>query len=152
MNGILMGDAVSEGSRQERSNAITDTKADSTACFHKGNASDILSRCQTIAIDMGNKPAFIGLILPNSHGGATPQVAKAILHDAANHLANQGLSTGIGHEVGFLAIIEQEPRICSCQNTAVSVFIERSHALSLQQHLPAIRPERVVLRVVTAQV
>ena len=101
---------------------------------------------------MANKTSFIFLILPDAHGSATPQVAELILYDTINHLVCQSLSLLEGHDILFAFVISVQARIRTYQHLMITVLIEICHGFPLHQHLPSIRSEHIVIRIIAAEV
>ena len=59
----------------ERGDAVAGTEPHPViGCTH-GNALSILPGMKTVAVDISDKMFLLSLILPDTHGGATPDVA-----------------------------------------------------------------------------
>ena len=101
---------------------------------------------------MGDETILIRLILPKPHRGAAPQIAKLILHDTAHQFVAHSLGMGVRNNLTLCGIIQVQT-VVGADNYAMLLILEdREHCLSLQQHLPSIRAESILHRVIATQI
>ena len=146
---LLTGTIMPEVVGHKRGETVAETKPDTIACGMHGRTVHILAAGQAIAVQIAHKLLVVAFILPDTHRGATPDVASTVFNDIIHHLVFECLRTLKGNHLFLFGIIGIETRGCAYQEMVVARLVHSLHGIIVEQHLPAIGMEIVFIWVVT---
>ena len=156
--GVLTGKGLTYGGSLARTQATGYGLLYITEELLKCNGSDIKGKTVAVsgagnvaiyAIEKAHKLLVVAFILPDTHRGATPDVASTVFNDIIHHLVFECLRTLKGNHLFLFGIIGIETRGCAYQETVVARLVHSLHGIIVEQHLPAIGMEIVFIWVVT---
>ena len=89
------------------------------------------------------------LILPDTHRGTAPNVARAVLDNGTHHLIAEHFRSLERHSLFLLAVIDMKSGNSTYQKTVITGLTHRLYSIIVKQYFPTVRVEMVLHRVIT---